>query len=163
MKIIGEVKETDLAWAAGIIDGEGCISIDKNRPSAGNRLRNVNYKLNLRLNMVHKPTIEKLHNMFNVGFIQCITKRKYARTRREQWGWSVTGDRATWVLEMILPYLYTKKTQALLAIGFQETMRIKYNRSRGIPSELIDIRESFYQAIKIDKRAEWPQLEQINQ
>lgn len=56
------MKKTDLAWAAGLIDGEGCICIVKeNRP--GNL--STQYRLRLSVGMTDKKTIKKLHSLLN--------------------------------------------------------------------------------------------------
>ncbi len=67
------IKETDYAWAAGIIDGEGCISIAKTlRKDA----KNFSYCLCIGVSMSHFPTVEKLNNIFlsQIGWIS--TRRR---------------------------------------------------------------------------------------
>ncbi len=99
---------TDLAWAAGIIEGEGCIHIMK---------VNVNKSPSgwcVRVSVVNTlPTlIDNLLHIFNLGTIH-----RYDRgSKKAIYRWTVHGDSALTVLQSVLPYIIAKREQAETAI-----------------------------------------------
>ena len=56
-------SDVELAWVAGIIDGEGCISVIKSKV---NKKEGVyfRYQLNIYVGMIHKPTIYRIKDIF---------------------------------------------------------------------------------------------------
>ncbi len=105
----GVESRTALAWAAGLFDGEGCISV---RPAP--RLQ-----ITIEINMVHKPTLQRFHALlggrFNAGY-------EHRRNRRTQWRWRCTDIHAEAVLKLLRPYLVTKASEADLAIALRQTV-----------------------------------------
>lgn len=104
-------EELDWAWAAGIIDGEGCISVGKKTHKPGN----TGYSLLLRCKMTHLPTIEKLRTIFKIGTI-------YHQTAKPNWKevhlLQVNGIFVSEICLRMKPYLITKQEQAVLAIEY---------------------------------------------
>lgn len=105
------------AWAAGIIDGEGCLRIKKQH-SPTHRL-NPWYGMALRVKMIHAPAIRRLHEIFGVGSV-----RPEPRTnKRTLWVWEVSTDQAAMVLRKIRPYLIVKAAEADLLLEFHRQPR----------------------------------------
>lgn len=103
------MTDTQAAWVAGIVDGEGCIGIFKARKS---------YRLTLAVSMTHKPTIERLKSLLKVG---SITHNKSASSKwKDSWSLHISGEDAVAVIRRLLPYLFTKRAQADLAIEYGE-------------------------------------------
>lgn len=113
------MKDIDLAYVAGILDGEGCISITKIRPKNTN-LHNPCYGLQIRVSMVDKA-IPLLCQSFFGGYLW----QKPPRNEKEkpQWKWAVQSKEAVKCLNLLLPYLRSKKNEAELAIKFWEIKR----------------------------------------
>ena len=107
------MKRTDLAYVAGIIDGEGCIDITaRNRP--GHRYTDMA----LRVTVV--STDLWLCQMLRFGFGGNVNQRLVRETSRlPQWDWRIERGKARDFLTLILPYLHLKKPQAELGIQFQ--------------------------------------------
>lgn len=94
------MNDTDLAWAAGFIDGEGCISIR----TSGNYYGCV-------LTVVQKfpSPLLKLQTMFG-GSIA-------ARDKGAAYQWRITSNpKVIEVLTLLYPYLLVKKPQAKLVL-----------------------------------------------
>lgn len=102
------MKKTDLAYAAGIIDGEGCINIDKD------------HRGHYRLHVIVCTTDEWLVIWLKLGFGGCA----WAVRKRRQWRWEICYRKGAAFLQLILPYLQLKGAQAELAIRFQLRKRI---------------------------------------
>lgn len=112
--------ETKFAWAAGVIDGEGCVHIKVIKPSENNNFKRNYYNLTLELKMTHKPTLEKF-----VGIFDTLKLNKEKRKKRQEWhkqGWVIvcSGKKASKVIYQLCPYMVTKKDEALVALKFWE-------------------------------------------
>ena len=101
---------TDLAWAAGIIDGEGCILAYETK--AGCALR-------LTVRMVHKPTVIRLCTLFGGKVKRCPTKHRMA------WEWMRAGQQAAYILKQLQPYMVTKAEESyhLRVLAQEQQMR----------------------------------------
>lgn len=105
--------QTDLAYLAGLIDGEGTISCSINTTLNGH------------------SALQKQLSIFNtnITLISWITSRfggmVHSRTRSTKWKeehqvkWSATE--ASVILELVLPYLVIKKEQAEIFIALHKT------------------------------------------
>ena len=93
---------TDLAWAGGLIDGEGCITIHSGT-------------VKLDVQSTSRITIETLHRLFDG---KCAVESRRAKSGRTVFKWSMYGKRACALLSRIIPYMVEKKKQAQLAVSY---------------------------------------------
>jgi hypothetical protein len=113
-----------LAWAAGFIDGEGCIYIGRQKRSENG----LTYSLKLTVSQRDREPLDILYGLFG-GYIFQV---KSARA----WTWDIRCGAAGDALEALLPYLRYKRPQAELALQFQARRGLVYdpdlrrNRSR---------------------------------
>jgi len=105
----------DWAYLAGIIDGEGCISVAITRNGA--------YYLQLRISQKNKGDLKKLQTKFGGRL------NSNSNTQSYQLHWY--GRDAEPILRNILPYLIWKKDEAELAIAFIDQIMIS-RQGRGI-------------------------------
>lgn len=126
-----QLSETDLAYAAGLIDGEGCIRINIGTTTLGQRKDG----LVLSVAMTNPLPIHFLHKLFdgNIDYREISNKQP-------TWTWYVSTRLAVEILEKLYPYMLVKKEQAIIAILFGETMSPSY-RARGVPSNVLNIRK----------------------
>jgi len=109
------MKRTDLAYLAGIVDGEGYIGI-----SADHRKRNPDrpcWRLKVAVTNTNEWLMQYLK--FSVGGGIIVLKRKNPKPCYQ---WEIRYGKAADFLKLILPYLRLKKPQAELAIKFQASM-----------------------------------------
>lgn len=106
-----------LAYAAGFIDGEGCISISKVLPP---RYTSPSYWLEIKVSSTDEASIDFLNTVFG-GHTRSRAKDQSMKKEgwRTAWEWSITGTSAQQFLMQILPYLKIKHHQATIAIEFQ--------------------------------------------
>jgi hypothetical protein len=91
------------AYFAGLIDGEGCIRMDR-LVSEHRETPCVEVKMTCR------KTIEALRDHFGFG---TIFERKPEKPHyKPQWRWRVRNKSAALVLQRVLPYLITKRREA---------------------------------------------------
>ena len=96
-------SELDLAYAAGLFDGEGCIYV-----AAHDRFR-----LRVQVGMVERAGTTWLHENFG-GKLQ--VKKSQNKNWRAQTVWCLSCKQAAMFLELILPYMKLKHEQAELAL-----------------------------------------------
>tara|TARA_R100000664_G_scaffold12562_1_gene20151 strand:+ start:1543 stop:2001 length:459 start_codon:yes stop_codon:yes gene_type:complete len=142
------MRETDFAWVAGLIDGEGCLRIHKRKPTK-NRGYNYNYQARVSVKMTHLPTIERLREIFPFG---CVVKEHPGKlNKRVAWRWEVTTSNAEKVLRSVRSYLVTKKEEAdklLEYISYEKEKSGSFPKRLGVPEEISLMRENFFQEMK---------------
>lgn len=113
------MKDTEKAWLAGIIDGEGSIFVMKQRRK--DRERDVNYILRISVQSTDPYMAKACRELAGgpVIFEQLDKRPNHSNTLK----WELSGRRAAHVLEEILPFLRVKHAQAHLAIEFQKTTK----------------------------------------
>jgi hypothetical protein len=116
-----EKSDAELGWAAGILDGEGCIGLwpDSRRPYSA------------RMSVYIANTDERMLLEFQRLFGGTVTPRKTAAMGagfkrvpiiKPQWVWQAHGASAIPVLEAVLPYLICKKEKAELCLAWGKTI-----------------------------------------
>lgn len=132
------MKDTELAWAAGIVDGEGCIyiarTLDKKRGYES-------YQLYLRVVMAHAETIARLHSLFGVGTLH--TERRPNPKHSIIYGWNCGSQSAKIVSPLVRPFLFTKAEQADIALTFSALPRASVK----VPDDRIE-RQRLYWLLK---------------
>ena len=131
-------SNTELAYLAGLFDGEGCISILKEKDQRG--FKSYRYRLRIQITNTNKSVMDWLNERFNFY----ITERKDLKKNWKRCWVGVRHDRkARNLLVEMLPYLKVKKDEALLAIEFQkhkDTVGTS-NGASGLTLEQIEYRE----------------------
>jgi len=107
------------AYAAGILDADGCITII--RAKRGKTIRHV---LRVEVSMCCKPLIERLKTEYggSVTYRPLYTLRrpKEAPGIRDIWMWIAGAQIAYNFIRRVQPWLIVKAAEADLAIEFQE-------------------------------------------
>jgi len=146
------------AYLAGLIDGEGYISILKNKKDTykdGFRHQAV-----LKIVMTDKEIIEWLYN----GFGGLFEPRKGIGNRKDSYCWVLKNNKNLIpFLLKVTPYLKVKRKQANILIEFNKTFgqyQIVKNKSGGVHKELSnqtrEQRESLYHQIReLNKIGKW--------
>lgn len=116
-------SKTDLAYTAGIVDGEGCIQITVDKHRHTNINARPNHGLRVVIEMCDKQLIHWLHRSY--GGSMCKTIRK--NNPRPSYSWKLCSIQAKEFLILIFPYLRLKHKQARLGKEFQNRM---YRRGR---------------------------------
>ena len=107
-----EIPHTAVSYLAGLIDGEGTVSI---RRKTGNH-----FNIELYITSTNKPMLDWVVRVFK-GTIYTY-QRKNDTVRLPSHKWHVHGKQAENILRKVLPYLIIKGKHARLAIEFRERM-----------------------------------------
>jgi hypothetical protein len=137
--------ETDKAYLAGIIDGEGCICFHKTHKN--DVIRNSSYCPRVRITNTNKPLLDWV--MVTVGLGNVRRMKMYPSNNIPGYEWYINGKRCAGLLIELLPYLKVKKLQADVVIRFSETMipRSEVVRGKKLSEETIQIRDKLWDEI----------------
>lgn len=137
--------ELELAWIAGIIDGEGCIDLRKTEYPSGNN----SYQPIISVEMTHKETIYRLQELFNLGSIYYRSRKA---NHKNAYNWTVCSDNAFYVAKLIKDYVFTKLEQINLLLEFEEKCVCKSGRwnrrDNHLPAEILDLMQMIYLDIR---------------
>ena len=112
----------DIAWLAGLLDGEGCIAFARRSDYNPHRLLQLRY--DMKLAMACRPTIERAYSIIVTIIDESYVlgpfeeRRKIAR-RRPLWRVEVGSKRGvSELLSAVEPYLFTKQLEARLCLRY---------------------------------------------
>lgn len=139
-----EYKDTDIAYLAGIIDGEGSIYIGNFSCNPITQL--PYYQTNIQVTNTDTDLIYWLQKTFG-GLVNNKTHEKTARPRKKAYVWTISGERLEHICELILPFSKgTKRKQVEVMIKMRATFRVKTSRSElgkpRLPNEVRELRQS---------------------
>jgi hypothetical protein len=122
-----QASQLEIAWAAGIIDGEGCIFISRVMPTATNACLQTHYRLGIKVTMGCKATVEKVSEIFGSGSKYTVAQVRwnYAYT------WMVWTNGAKDCLLAIQPYCITKSKEIEVALEFLDMPKWYGGQHRG--------------------------------
>ncbi len=112
------VPDEEVAYAAGLIDGEGCISIYCNRR---NGLDFHYVRLTVQLSYKGLPTLKRMQSAFGGSIASRVEKRNSPPT--PFYVWRLGQQDACRLLYAMLPYMGIKRANALLALHFNEVVQ----------------------------------------
>ena len=130
-------------YAAGLFDGEGCVSLNLHIKRNGT----PQYQLCVSVGGCYKPTIDALGAQFG-GRVRDDSNYESRKGTKPFFNWRATGQDAVRFLEQIYPYSLEKATQVWLALEYRA--QISRNRA-GLTDSEIALREGFRLAIRSQK------------
>lgn len=110
------MKRIDLAYMAGLFDGEGSIFIAKEIHPINRRKTPYRFVLQVTLTMANPYLPKMFQFIFGGSFIQA---KEADKQRQATWRWVIKSRKAKDFLIVIKPYLRLKLNEAELAIAFQ--------------------------------------------
>lgn len=160
------MHETSLAYFAGLVDGEGCITIKRSAPSG--KRRSPSYVFSLCVEMTDPRPIKALCDFFGLTIWHNTSRnRKNPDKHRYLFVAQIGRRKGIEILEAILPYLHAKREEALLAIEFHrrcflenphEPMLGKRRAGPRIPLEELALRHDYYLKLQALKTRRWDAL-----
>ncbi len=114
-------SEAELAYFAGIIDGEGCFTLT--RPS-----RQRFGGLRMQVGNTDPLLMQWIHNRFG-GSLSLEQRRQVQH--RPVWRWVAAAADLETLIPRLIPYLITKKRQAELTLAYRATLNSVSTSRRG--------------------------------
>lgn len=137
---VGDVPRPSLEWAAGMLDGDGCIAIVK-QPF---RTRRPIYRLIVSICQNCLQTLEHFRRCVGVDGVIYAVKRKLEHNK-QVYNLNYSGPKALLVIRRLRAYLVRKRPEALVAISFCLNGQISQRFGRhGVPPEVEAVRVAHY-------------------
>ena len=137
------MTENDIAYFAGLFDGEGSVYFKKTKQVKHNRpgkpIHNVTV-IRMEIAMTDKDTIKWCHDLFKCGH---FGERKVKEGYKRQWRWRVAHRDALHVAIAIWPYTKTKLHKV-------EQIIDHYEGHDGLPKNVVDLEE-----YRLTRRFNW--------
>lgn len=119
-----KISETDLAWLAGIVDGEGCFSVKRPivRQGAHRTGKRTSYQLWLVICNTSEPMMLRVKSIFDALGVEGAKPRKVWKgkkaTRWQHWLEIARKHELLCVTQALLPHLTAKRDEALVVEWF---------------------------------------------
>ena len=140
-----EVIGSDLIYAAGYFDGEGCITILK--------CHDISPTLRITIVSTNKAVLALFGRLFHQRVYE-VEHSKYARLHQKSkarlFRWSISGARAAETLRDIEPLLIAKRQQAQLALSVNWSSGIVEGREQVI-AQRWTVKEQLSKLKRIEK------------
>lgn len=139
-----EYTTAQIAYLAGIVDGEGCLHI-------GNYSRNkktgaVHYQTCLQISNTEKGLIDWICTVFGGRGTEYTRKQHAINCTKKVYKYEATGSRLTHICELILPYSTIKKRQIEIMLAVRDTYKPLSKKGqqgvRGLNDEVLALRLS---------------------
>ena len=142
-------NNVELAYLAGLVDGEGCIHINKWR----NLLKNGHqYALLVQIKMCDGRLLKELHRKYG-GNLRLLKRSLENPNHSDILVWRLGNRNAQAFLERLLPYLRLKRRQAEIGINFSKSIP-GHRGSRALTEGEIAGREQSYNLLRELKQSE---------
>jgi intein/homing endonuclease len=100
------MRESDIAYIAGLFDGEGCVSYKQYmRKRKGAKKAYPTWQIRMEIAMTDESVLRWVHDVLKVGQ---VNTRKVRPGRKKQWRWRCSHRDAFYVSCLLWPYLHTK-------------------------------------------------------
>lgn len=145
-----EMSSEQLAYLAGLFDGEGHIAIHRSKGKPGGAKHY--YCLRVTLAMSHFPIIERMQELSGLGSLmvsKLVPKAGSDKTpNRPMVSWRITSRQAEQLLTALLPYLKVKREEAELALEFSRySLKLGVAVGAAMPPNHWALLEGFKQAM----------------
>ena len=140
--MIKEISEKDRAYFAGLLDGEGCILINKSVSK-----NYIGYGFYVAFDITYKKVLLEMQGLFSGNIYEkdmekvmsCDSSRKrlesgcyLSNKQKQSYMYKLSGRDALYFLKVVEPFCREKKEQALLGIKYEQGRRTnagRYGRS----------------------------------
>lgn len=135
------VFKEDVAWAAGMVDGEGCIDVRLHRKKGDKQYQ---YILRLVVTNTSKPALLALQNIFGCGKIYKQMRRTGTKPAIAIYQWEVLRENAKGVIQLVYPHLRVKPEEARFGLDFHELLMVTRWKETPISEDTLAQRDAYY-------------------
>jgi hypothetical protein len=137
-----------IAYLAGVMDSDGCISISKAIKTSrlSNRMVNPRYVLRITITNTSMDLMDWLSENFGGGR---VSKQRVKAIHKPTFDWLYDNGKAIYILELVRPYLVVKRRQADLGIEFIKGWEYcKGGQGSQTPAHEVQRREKCWQTMR---------------
>lgn len=145
-----EYNACDIAYFAGIIDGEGSLFIGNF--SKNPKTNKPYFQTVMQVTNTDEKLIDWLEKTFGGLKSKRTAKQHAANSRKQAYVWTATGDRLTHLCELIKPFLLCKVRQCEILLEIRSTYKPNYghneNGLREMPDSIREKRQKLMDEIR---------------
>lgn len=112
-----ELTTAEVGYLAGLVDGEGCISILRMQMKRGKRTY-LHFALQIRIANTQIRLVEWIRDRVGGKLYAQTYVTRIRGNRKQAWHWHLGGYEASAFLRLVRPYLVIKGDQVDLALEF---------------------------------------------
>jgi DNA modification methylase len=116
---VAKFADVDAAWLAALVDGEGSITIARDKRSEKNPAHQDVFTITIHVANTCIPLLEKAGRLMGGALVH----RNNEGVNRPGYAVRVSSEKAGAIIAAIQPWLIDKKDQARIALALQETQR----------------------------------------
>ena len=149
-------KNLQLAYLAGVFDGEGCVRIERKKPQGAQKT--PKYTVMVTVQMSDKKVMQKFATFFGVKLsYRCFSHIKYKdktkKPRKPAWRFQLHAKRAVVFLRQLLPFMVgSKYEQAKLCLEYYASVSNMPTCGVRINAAELTRRERYYERTRQLKR-----------
>jgi hypothetical protein len=151
------LTEAQQSYLAGLIDGEGCLSITRfYHPKSANPV----YVFRVIITMTSENLIRDWHKITGIGSVfHSVRNQKHAKSHwHDAWQWSIGQSEAYSLLKTIYPFMKLKRDQADTAFEFLALGTARSGKYGKVEKWMTDKREFYYLKMRGQKIIDDPVL-----
>ena len=107
----GNVNQNDIAYMAGLFDGEGSVDYARRWEKRAKGKRYRVWRIIMEIAMTDEAVIRWVHDVLGVGAVKVIDKTKSPSSKphyKKQWRWRCSFREALYVAKLLWPHAQTK-------------------------------------------------------
>lgn len=142
------MTDIEVGYLAGIIDGEGCVYVNKRNPHG--RRKTCGYGVKVCVSITSYNLVEWF---IKHAQLSSIHHKIPDGNRKEQWLCTWNNSKAEWILKTVLPHLVIKNKQAELGLNLLKHLReTPIVRGKCVQKEHLNYREEIKKSISLLNR-----------
>lgn len=138
-----EYPATVLAYMAGIIDGEGSITITDCSEKQGRSF----FTTSLGISSTDEVLIDWIIDNFGGWKGEYTPKQLPANSRKRVYRWQITGKNLEAILTLVYPHLVIKKREADIMFKMRETYHM-LKPQQPITDEIVELRKKYTKELR---------------
>ena len=135
-----EQVSAQLAYIAGLFDGEGCVQFKKRMDTKGRlksgKIRRSNSTIiTLEISMTDQPVVRWIHKILKVGSVNINIKNKSPSSKphwKDQLRWRCGYRDALKVAKLLFPYARVKREKLQQIIKHYDKFSLRYTNDRDV-------------------------------
>jgi hypothetical protein len=157
-----EPSEADYWYAAGFVDGEGCITVRQAPGTKNGHNWNPSMYASVTISQVDPRPLQWMQERWG-GSLRPLLRRKEGRNDRDAWEWCIVGHAAYRFLDGVRAMLKCKPEQADNALRLRD-LRQGYGRGRAGQQRALSAEELSAQldirteALRLNQRGRSPEV-----
>lgn len=108
-KTLPDLQETDVAWLAGLLEGEGSFTLQQPLNALGEK----RVRIAISLQMTDRDVLEKVASLVQDGKV--LTAKRQAGHHKETWRWQISSlEIVSQLMTRVLPYMSERRSKQII-------------------------------------------------